>query len=155
MKYVHRFVVQAPLSAVKHFHTRASTLKDITPPLIFMQVHNAPAVMGEGDTMDFTMWLGPIPIRWCARIENEHPRGFWDRQVSGPFASWLHHHSFAPLGPDQTEVLDEVEATLHSNWYYRIVGVAMWVGLPLLFAYRSWRTRSLLQNTAHVTHSQD
>ena len=60
MKYRHTFRVRAPLADVAGFHTSASSLKAITPPLIPMQLHHAPERMGNGDEMDFTMWTGPL-----------------------------------------------------------------------------------------------
>ncbi|MEZ4584038.1 MAG: hypothetical protein R3A10_20780 [Caldilineaceae bacterium] len=58
----------------------------ITPPPVIVRVHRAPELLGEGDEMDFTMWLGPLPIRWLARIEQVTPVTFVDRQLRGPFA---------------------------------------------------------------------
>ena len=69
MKYTHRFRVEAPLPAVAEFHSRSASMPAITPPPMIVRVHAAPAVLAEGDTMDFTLWAGPIPVRWVARIE--------------------------------------------------------------------------------------
>ena len=70
MKYAHRFRVEAPLAAVAEFHSRSASMPAITPPPMIVRVHAAPAVLAEGDTMDFTLWAGPIPVRWVARIED-------------------------------------------------------------------------------------
>jgi ligand-binding SRPBCC domain-containing protein len=148
MKYRHTFQVKAPLADVVGFHTSATSLKAITPPLIPMQLHNAPERMGNGDEMDFTMWMGPLPVRWQARVENVTLTGFLDRQVRGPFAAWAHRHTFVQLAEGGTEVLDEVEARLKTHALWGLVGLAMWLGLPLLFAYRGWQTRRLLEGAA-------
>jgi ligand-binding SRPBCC domain-containing protein len=145
MKYRHSFQVDAPLADVVGFHTAASSLKAITPPLIPMQLHHAPQRMGDGDEMDFTMWMGPLPVRWKARIEGVSPEGFLDRQVRGPFASWAHRHSFRAVDEASTEVVDEVQAQLKPHILWGAVGLAMWLGLPLLFGFRAWKTRSLLE----------
>jgi ligand-binding SRPBCC domain-containing protein len=145
MKYRHTFEVQAPLAEVVDFHTSAASLKAITPPLIPMQLHHAPQQMGDGDEMAFTMWLGPLPARWEARVEDVSPAGFLDRQLRGPFASWSHRHRFLALDEGWTEVVDEVEARLKPHLLWGAVGLAMWIGLPLLFAYRAWKTRRLLE----------
>jgi hypothetical protein len=47
-----------------------------------------------------------------------------------------------------TEVVDEVEAKLKRHPLWGPVGLAMWLGLPLLFAYRGWKTRRLLEEAA-------
>jgi ligand-binding SRPBCC domain-containing protein len=145
MKYDHRFTVRAPLEAVAAFHSSADSLTAITPPPIIMRVHAAPPHLGEGDEMDFTMWLGPIPARWVARIEDVSERGFVDRMIRGPFKAWAHTHTFVPVDETTTEVVDHVEAQLSDNWFWKLIGAGMWLGLPILFAYRGWRTRQLLQ----------
>ena len=148
MKYRHTFQVKARLADVVGFHTSATSLKAITPPLIPMQLHNAPEQMGNGDEMDFTMWMGPLPVRWKARVEDASTTGFVDQQVKGPFETWAHRHTFVQLAEGGTEVLDEVEARLKTHALWGLVGLAMWLGLPLLFAYRGWRTRRLLEGDA-------
>jgi ligand-binding SRPBCC domain-containing protein len=144
MKYRHTFRVAAPLPDVVEFHTQATSLKAITPPLMPMQLHHAPERMGEGDEMAFTMWLGPLPVRWEARVEDVSADGFLDRQVSGPFAAWAHRHSFVAIDEGWTEVVDEVTAQFQRHPLWGLVGLGMWLGLPLLFAFRGWKTRRLL-----------
>jgi ligand-binding SRPBCC domain-containing protein len=95
--------------------------------------------------MEFTVWLGPLPVRWKARVEDVSATGFVDRQVVGPFAAWVHRHTFAQLAGGGTGVLDEVEARLKPQALWGLVGLAIWIGLPLLFAYRGWTTRRLLE----------
>ena len=145
MKYSHRFRVRASVREVAEFHTYGSVLKAITPPPIVMRVHAAPEQLGEGDEMDFTMWMGPLPIRWLARIEQVTEASFVDRQVRGPFGSLVHTHSFVDVGGGVTEVRDDIEATLGNGFYPRLMSLAMWVGLPVLFAFRGWKTRRLLE----------
>jgi ligand-binding SRPBCC domain-containing protein len=145
MRYEHRFRVRAPLAVVADFLSRAASMPAITPPPIFVRVHRAPAVLSDGDEMDFTMWAGPLPMRWVAKIGDVSDRGFTDRQVQGPFDCWQHRHSFVPATHDLTEVVDQVEAGVKKHVVWGPVGLAMWIGLPMLFAYRGWRTRRLLE----------
>lgn len=145
MRYEHRFRVRASLEAVADFHSRAASMPSITPPPVVVRVRSAPATLGEGDRMDFTMWVGPLPQHWVAQIENVSTRGFTDRQLQGPFARWQHRHSFEAVAPDLTEVVDHVEASVQKNVLWGALGMAMWIGLPLLFAYRGWKTRRLLE----------
>jgi ligand-binding SRPBCC domain-containing protein len=144
VRYRHCFTVKAPLAEVAAFHSQSASMGAITPPPIMVRVHSAPTKLQEGDHMDFTMWLGPLPVRWVAQIEQTTPTSFVDRQISGPFESWVHLHTFSPVDPKTTEVIDQVTATLHQNWFWKLVGVGMWIGLPILFAYRGWKTRRLL-----------
>jgi ligand-binding SRPBCC domain-containing protein len=148
MKLRHTFRVRAPLQGVVDFHTQASSLKAITPPVIPMQLHRVPQRMGEGDEMEFTMWMGPLPVRWVARVEDLSSGGFLDRQVRGPFDQWVHRHSFLEVDRETTEVGDQIQARLRRHLLWGPVGLGMWLGLPLLFAYRGWKTRRLLAGAA-------
>lgn len=145
MHYHHRFTVAAPLAAVREFHEHSSSMGAITPPPVIVSVHTAPAVLAEGDQMDFTMWLGPLPIRWLAAIEQVTPISFVDRQIQGPFEKWIHHHTFTPIDEQTTTVIDDVEAQYSRHWFWRLVGMGMWLNLPVLFAFRQWKTRQLLE----------
>ena len=144
MHYQHRFTVDAPLDEVAHFHSQSASMGAITPPPILVRLHSAPAILDDGAEMEFTMWLGPLPIRWRARIEQKSDTGFVDRQISGPFAQWEHLHTFVPIDVVRTEIVDQVTAQLSSHWFWQFVGINMWFGLPILFAYRGWKTRRML-----------
>lgn len=147
--YRHCFIVDAPLELVAAFHARSSSMAAITPPGIVVQVHQAPPVLQSGDEMRFSLRLGGVlPIPWVARITGLGPDGFIDSQTEGPFAFWQHEHRFLPLGPDRTVVVDLVEARLQRHWLQAPLGLAMWLGMPLLFAYRARRTRQLLRSEA-------
>jgi ligand-binding SRPBCC domain-containing protein len=95
--------------------------------------------------MDFTLWLLFVPVHWTARIEQVTSTGFTDVQLSGPFETWRHRHTFVPVDECNTEVQDTVEATLSTTPFKRLVSWGMWVSLPLLFAYRAWKTTQLLE----------
>jgi ligand-binding SRPBCC domain-containing protein len=145
MKYQHRFQVRAPMAVVADFHAQSASMGAITPPPIVVTVHRAPVRLADGDEMDFTLWLGPLPVHWIAQIEDAGPVGFTDRQVCGPFAKWIHCHRFVVVDESVTEVLDEIELNLRPHWVWGLVGLGMWLSLPLLFAYRGWKTRRLLE----------
>ena len=146
MKYKHRFKVNAPLTEVTNFHSQSASMGDITPPPAVVKIHEAPARLDEGDEMDFTVWLGPLPVRWKARIEDVSATGFVDRQLQGPFRCWTHRHSFHPIDEETTEVVDEIEFKLAKHPVRGIMGLGMSLSLPFLFAYRGWKTRRLLKD---------
>jgi ligand-binding SRPBCC domain-containing protein len=146
MNYHHSFRVKAPLAEVANFHTHSASMAAITPPPVIVQIHQAPPHLQTGAEMDFTLWLGPVPLHWLARIENVSPHGFVDRQLRGPFQHWAHHHRFVVVDAATTEVVDEIEATLKKHPWWGLMGLGMWISLPLLFAYRGWQTRRLLKN---------
>jgi ligand-binding SRPBCC domain-containing protein len=148
MKYQHRFEVNAPLNKVAEFHSQSQSMADITPPPVKVHVHQAPAQLVEGDEMDVTLRVGPISINWLARIEDVSPNGFIDRQLKGPFRRWTHRHTFESINPEKTAVVDEIEFSLRLHPWWGLVGLGMSLTLPLLFAYRGWRTRQLLNATS-------
>ena len=145
MIYHHRFRVAAPLPGVAEFHSRAASMAAITPPPIVVRMHRTPAVLTEGSEMEFTMWLGVLPLRWWARIEDVSPAGFTDRQVRGPFAEWVHRHSFIAVDEQTTDVVDEITLRLQPHPVWGLIGLGMRLGLPILFAYRAMKTKRLLQ----------
>lgn len=144
MNYQHRFRVQAPVQAVADFHSYPDAMAAITPPPIFVQVHHAPPRVAEGQQMDFTMWLGPLPLRWQARFEDVTPTSFVDRMMQGPMRTWRHCHSFVAVDAETTDVVDEVEVEPRWHPVWGPVGLGMALNLPVLFAYRQWQTRRLL-----------
>ena len=154
MRYEHRFRVNAPVEAVAEFHSRAGSLTAITPPFFPMNINRAPDRLGEGDTMDFTMGIGPASVRWVARIEKVSPEGFTDRQLRGPFAHWRHRHNFVVVGQGVTEVVDVVEAGLRTHPVWGPIGASMWAGLPALFAYRARQTQRLLGGQREVLNGE-
>lgn len=147
MKFEHRFRVKASVEKVAEFHRSSASMGAITPPPMIVLVHSAPKALKSGDEMDFTMWAGPIPIRWVARIEDAAPSGFTDRQVRGPFASWAHRHSFERVNDHTTDVVDRVEATTKKHLFWGLIGRLMWAGMPLLFAFRGRQTRARLEKS--------
>ena len=139
-KYAHAFQVNASLEDVAQFHRDSRALRLLSPPPMFIQFHEVQP-LAEASLADFTMWLGPLPIRWKARHSEVNPmNGFIDVQEAGPFKTWVHRHSFSRIDANQSEVCDEIEATPGG-----LVSRLMWLGLPVLFAYRAWATRRSLE----------
>lgn len=145
MEFTHTFIVRAPLEKVASFHRLSASMAAITPPPVIVNIHQAPEVLASGDTMRFTLWLGPLPLRWLARIEGLSDSGFTDNQLEGPFKKWEHRHYFKPLDDSRTQVSDQIRVELKEHWFWGLVGRLMWLNLPLLFAFRGWKTRRALE----------
>lgn len=149
MKYLHRFKVRAPFSSVAAFHQQPTGMGAITPPPVRVQLHSFPEnLVPDGGEMDFTLWFGPLPIHWVAQLEDVSESGFTDRQKSGPFQAWRHRHSFNRIDDYTTEVKDEITYSLKPHLLWGPVGAAFAFSLPILFAFRGWRTRRLLEKGA-------
>lgn len=145
MRYQHEFRLNAPLDQVAAFHGQSANMAAITPPPISVRIHQAPEQLADGSVMNFTLWMGPVPVNWISQIEAVSPNGFIDRQLSGPFKFWLHQHRFTALSDGITLVQDEIQAELKPHPWWGLVGLAMWLGMPVLFYFRARQTRRLLQ----------
>lgn len=143
-RYTHKFTVPTDLSRVAAFHHDARALKRLTPPPVMVQMHKVEP-LAEGSLAEFTMWMGPFPVRWLAVHKNvDSQSGFTDIQEKGPFSYWQHVHSFRSVSPFKTEVCDEVTAQPGNGLYHGLMSRIMWFSLPVLFAYRAWVTRRVL-----------
>lgn len=139
--FTHSFIVDAPLEKVRAFHGDTAALKKLSPPLMFVQLHDVEP-LAEGSTADFTLWFGPLPIRWQAIHHNVTNFGFTDVQARGPAKLWRHTHTFTPISAGQTRVDDVVEFEHHEGWRGLLTRFFFSrLNLLVLFTFRKWRTR--------------
>lgn len=136
------FTVNAPLSAVSAFHHDTRVLKKLSPPPIFVQIHQFEP-LSENSKAHFTLWVGPIPLRWEAIHTQVSPAGFTDTQVHGPLKQWQHTHHFSAVSPSQTLVNEQITYE-HRNGFKGIITRLLFnkPALWLLFTYRMWVTRA-------------
>ena len=104
----YRFIVPAPIEAVREFHSDTSALKRLTPPPTIVQLHGIEP-LAEGSVSEFTLWVGPLPLKWRAIHRNVSATGFTDIQTQGPAGKWEHTHTFHPLTEDKTEIREHIE----------------------------------------------
>jgi ligand-binding SRPBCC domain-containing protein len=148
MIILNTFRINAPLTQVAAFHRRSASMAAITPPPILVRMHAAPDELNHGDQMAFTLWIGPMPVYWRASIQNASVNGFEDCQIDGPFRKWTHYHRFKALDENTTEVSDEVHLKLETKLPDLLIGLGMLLGMPVLFNYRAWKTRKLIEAEA-------
>ena len=136
----YEFTVNASLEDVSAFHQDTSALKKLNPPPIIVQLHQVDP-MAEASVSEFTLWMGPIPIRWRAIHSNVGVNGFTDTQDKGPMEYWKHTHSFECIKEQKTRIRETIEYRhpkgLGSMFTRLLFGK---YGLTLLFAYRKWAT---------------
>ncbi len=138
------FTVNAPLKAVAIFHQDTRALKKLNPPFVIVQLHRVDP-MAEGSISEFTLWMGPLPIRWRAVHSNVSAQGFTDTQESGPMASWWHTHRFEALNENTTHIHEHLVYEHHSGWRGLLTKTLFGrLGLMALFTYRKWITRRAL-----------
>ena len=136
-----RFTVNAPVEAVSAFHFQTGILTALTPPMMIMQVHRFDP-LANGSIGEFTIWMGPIPVRWVAEHSEVSLTGFIDTLTHGPMKRWRHTHRFNRLSTDVTEVHEHIEFEHHSGLrglWSRILFPR--IALVTLFTYRRWATR--------------
>lgn len=141
MVFEHAFTVDAPLAAVAEFHSDTRALKKLTPFPIIAQIHDYEP-LADGSNARFTLWFGPLPVRWHAIHSEVGPNGFVDTQVAGPLKSWRHTHRFAALGPEKTRVEDSITYE-HDSGARGLFSRLLFArpGLWFLFTARKYLTR--------------
>jgi ligand-binding SRPBCC domain-containing protein len=147
MRFVKETVIDAPPAAVFAFHESPGALERLTPAWEKVEVLEGGDSIRPGSRVVLRTRLGPFPVRWVAEhTEYDPPRGFADRQVSGPFASWYHRHLFLDEGEGRTRLRDEVEYQLPLGWLGRILGAGLAASrLSRLFDYRHDMTRRIVE----------
>lgn len=135
--YTHHTRLKAPLNRVVEFHSDSRALKKLTPPPIIV-TFNEIQPLGEQSVTDFTMWFGPLPVRWVAvHSEVDTRQGFTDEQVRGPFSYWRHRHCFIVVDEQTTDIVDEILAETGKGLGSGLLSRFMWLTTPYLFAHRA------------------
>ena len=88
-------------------------LERMTPPWLRFRILTDHSVMlRPGALIQYRLTLHRFPVRWTTEIvEWEPSRRFVDVQRSGPYASWEHTHTFAPV-EGGTLITDQVRYAL-------------------------------------------
>ena len=101
--------VPRPPAEVFPFFATARNLERITPAFLHFRIlRSAPEPLAAGARIDYALRLHGLPVRWRTRIDEwEPPQRFVDRQIRGPFRTWVHTHTFQARG-DGTLISDVV-----------------------------------------------
>ena len=108
-----RQLVKSGLDETFAFFADAANLEHITPPFLGFDIRTPlPIDMHEGTLIEYRLRLMGIPMGWLTRIDRWEPgRSFVDTQLRGPYARWVHLHTFERT-EGGTLVGDRVEYTL-------------------------------------------
>lgn len=94
------------------WHCRPGALERLIPPWENTRVLARTGGIEPGGQVVLQMHAGPVPYRWQARhIENIPGAMFRDIQERGPFAKWVHTHSFTDT-PEGARLEDRVDYAL-------------------------------------------
>lgn len=142
------FKVEAPLPVVRDFHHDTSALKTLTPPPTIVQIHSVEP-LSEGSVSTFTLWVGPLPLRWKAVHRGVSDKGFTDVQASGPAKKWEHTHTFTQLNDSATRIDEHIEYEHRSGFWGLVTRLLFsWPNLFFMFSYRKWITQRICHRRA-------
>lgn len=141
--FEHRSVIPATIAQVMAFHEDPAALKRLTPFPIIVQLHRDDRTSLTDGELEFTLWFGPLPVRWLAQHEpGPVMTSFVDRTLRGPVESWVHQHIFREV-PGGVELTDRITIAHRKGGFWGLFTRLFFGGLPLrfLFVYRHLRTR--------------
>lgn len=143
--------IPCPASARETFewHLRPGALRRLLPPWDSARVVSGSGPeehLEKGARTVLRVGVGPLGIDWTAEIADvQADRTFFiDRQVSGPFKSWVHRHEVASTGRSESTLTDRIAYELPLGPLGRMFGGGMVrTKLERMFA---WRHRVLLHD---------
>ncbi len=127
------------------FFADANNLEEITPPELRFEIRTpVPIEMAQGTRIEYKLRLFGIPFSWITLISRwDEGVAFVDEQVKGPYAKWIHTHSFRSADGG-TLVTDEIRYRLPLFPFGDIALPLVRKQLARIFAYRAERLQLLL-----------
>lgn len=140
-------IIERSLDATFDFFGDAFNLEKITPEFLrFKILTPRPLTMRAGTIIEYSLSLFGVPFKWQTLIEQWEPGvKFVDRQLKGPYALWVHTHTFEAVGADKTLMTDRVEYQIPMGFLGEIAhGLFVKETLKRIFNHRAEVTARLL-----------
>jgi len=133
------------LQRVFAFFSDATNLERITPSALQFEITSPqPIQIQRGTLIDYRLKLFDIPFAWRSEItEWNPPHSFVDEQRRGPYASWVHRHTFEATARG-TRILDQVTYRLPLSPLGDIAFPFVAWQLRQIFAFRQAVVRRIL-----------
>ena len=131
-------ILPNPRSEVFPFFADAGNLARITPAAMGFRIMTpTPIVMRVGMLIDYRVRVWGISLPWRTLISVwEPPHQFVDEQLRGPYAEWVHRHTFTDTRDGGTLMEDEVRFRLPFGPFGALGLPPVRRQLRQIFAYR-------------------
>ena len=133
------------------WHCREGCFQRLGPPWQEVEPIELANEIANGSRSEFNVQAGPFRRRWIAEhFDVARPSMFRDRQIRGPFVSWLHTHKMLPDGENASILDDCIEYRLPLGFVGALLA-GRWMNNQL---DRAFRYRHRVTSTDLLNHQR-
>lgn len=111
--YTKRTPIDASAEDLFAYHEAPGAFMRLNPPWEPVEIEEHTGGIQDGAEVKLKLRIGPVPQRWHLTHQNYvEGRQFEDRQITGPFAHWVHTHKMEPTGDNQSILEDHIKYQL-------------------------------------------